>query len=238
VKKESNKVLHKKITTVMESNNTRLTLSETKGPLAQILDVLAGKDGRYWLKALSKTLRRENPWGDTVNFLNEECREYDWRYVTCAKVALHQKARAYWIGIVSLDDVSEEKTHYHLSYYHGGLFPVAEEVNRDNDGLALGSANRYSFNLSEMKSQMLEAKQKKASFFNLFIEEVVYENGQHQVNALYREIEGKAPEYGLVSKVRWPHIPIKDLIHLTTVELDNSIKRISILSQGPYNWLK
>jgi hypothetical protein len=229
---------HKTIkATVMESNSTRLTLSETKGPLAQIMDVLAGKDGKFWLKALNKTLRRENPWGGTANFLNEDCREYDWRYVTCAKVGLHQKATTYWIGIVSLDDVSEEKNQYRLQYYHGNRFPTAEEVNRDRDGFALGGATQYSFNLSEMKTQMLEAKEKKYSFFNLFIEEIVYENGMHVVNALYREIEGKSPEYGLNSKVRWPNMPIKDLIHLSTVQLDESIKRVRILSHEPYNWL-
>ncbi len=46
--------------TIMETNDARLTLCEARGPLSDILEKLAGKQGRYWLTALKITLRKEN----------------------------------------------------------------------------------------------------------------------------------------------------------------------------------
>ncbi|MFH0952643.1 MAG: hypothetical protein V1838_05730 [Patescibacteria group bacterium] len=40
-----------------------IPLSETRGPRDELDDRLAGKQGRMWLNALNKFLRRENPWG-------------------------------------------------------------------------------------------------------------------------------------------------------------------------------
>lgn len=39
--------------------NTGLMLSETKGPLKNLLDNLSGENGNYWLIALKKMLRKE-----------------------------------------------------------------------------------------------------------------------------------------------------------------------------------
>ncbi len=46
----------------MSLNNTQLTLSEVKGPLDQLNKNLTGNDGRKWLSALNKFLRKEDPW--------------------------------------------------------------------------------------------------------------------------------------------------------------------------------
>ena len=39
-----------------------ITLCDTRGPLNQLNDVLAGSDGAMWLDALKRMLRKENPW--------------------------------------------------------------------------------------------------------------------------------------------------------------------------------
>ena len=45
-----------------------LSLSETQGPRRQLEDNLAGKQGRMWLQAFNRFLRRENPWGMPITF--------------------------------------------------------------------------------------------------------------------------------------------------------------------------
>lgn len=42
--------------------DTRLTLSDVRGPLTDLLEKLEGKDGEVWLRGLKKFLRKENPW--------------------------------------------------------------------------------------------------------------------------------------------------------------------------------
>ncbi len=39
-----------------------ITLCDTRGPLNQLNDALAGSDGAMWLDALKRMLRKENPW--------------------------------------------------------------------------------------------------------------------------------------------------------------------------------
>lgn len=43
-------------------NDTRLTLSDVKGPFKDLLDKLGGEEGEEWLEALNKMLRKENSW--------------------------------------------------------------------------------------------------------------------------------------------------------------------------------
>ncbi len=45
-----------------------LSLSETQGPRSQLEDRLASKQGRMWLQAFKRFLRRENPWGTPIRF--------------------------------------------------------------------------------------------------------------------------------------------------------------------------
>lgn len=45
-----------------------LSLSETQGPRRDLEDRLAGKQGRMWLQAFNRFLRRENPWGMPITF--------------------------------------------------------------------------------------------------------------------------------------------------------------------------
>lgn len=41
---------------------TRLTLSDARGPLTDLLEKLEGKDGEVWLRGLKEFLRKESPW--------------------------------------------------------------------------------------------------------------------------------------------------------------------------------
>jgi len=43
-------------------NDTRLVLSDVRGPLTDLLEKLDGKDSGVWLRGLNKFLRKENPW--------------------------------------------------------------------------------------------------------------------------------------------------------------------------------
>lgn len=43
-----------------------LSLSETQGPRRELEDRLASKQGRMWLQAFNRFLRRENPWGTPI----------------------------------------------------------------------------------------------------------------------------------------------------------------------------
>ena len=46
-------------------NDTRLTLSEVKGPFTDFVEKLEGEEGWLWLQEFKKFLRRENPWEKT-----------------------------------------------------------------------------------------------------------------------------------------------------------------------------
>lgn len=46
------------------SQHAQLTVNEIRGPYMQLLTNLQGKEGRAWLDALNKMLRKENPWMD------------------------------------------------------------------------------------------------------------------------------------------------------------------------------
>lgn len=48
--------------TVMDTNDTRLALSDVQGPLIDLLEKVGGRDGELWLRGLNKFLRKENPW--------------------------------------------------------------------------------------------------------------------------------------------------------------------------------
>ncbi|OGC67923.1 hypothetical protein A2450_01855 [candidate division WWE3 bacterium RIFOXYC2_FULL_40_11] len=48
--------------TLMDKKDIRLTLSDVQRLLTILLGKLAGPDGGSWLRALSKFLRKENPW--------------------------------------------------------------------------------------------------------------------------------------------------------------------------------
>jgi hypothetical protein len=48
----------------METKDSRLALCEVRGLLAQIIDVLSGKTGRYWFEVFKKVLRKENPFAN------------------------------------------------------------------------------------------------------------------------------------------------------------------------------
>ncbi len=43
-------------------DDTQLTLHEVRGPFEDLFRKLSGEDGREWLMALNKFLRKENPW--------------------------------------------------------------------------------------------------------------------------------------------------------------------------------
>lgn len=49
-------------------SNTRLVLSDIRGPLTDLLARLEGKDGGVWLRGLKKFLRKENPWEKPESF--------------------------------------------------------------------------------------------------------------------------------------------------------------------------
>ena len=46
---------------------SRLLLCDARGPVEDLLQKLSGEDGRIWLEALKKTLRKENPWGASIS---------------------------------------------------------------------------------------------------------------------------------------------------------------------------
>ena len=46
----------------MKDNTQNVTLAEIVRPLMQFLVRLIGKDGRFWLEAFKRFLRKENPW--------------------------------------------------------------------------------------------------------------------------------------------------------------------------------
>ncbi len=49
--------------------DTRLALSDAKGPLGDLLEKLSSESGGTWLSALNRMLRKENPWGaETFRF--------------------------------------------------------------------------------------------------------------------------------------------------------------------------
>ncbi len=49
--------------------STRLTLSDARGPLADLLDKLDGNNGEVWLRGMKKFLRKENPWEKPETFM-------------------------------------------------------------------------------------------------------------------------------------------------------------------------
>ncbi|NMB91825.1 hypothetical protein GYA37_03190 [candidate division WWE3 bacterium] len=52
----------------MNTNDTRLTLSEVQGPFIDLLEKIGGRDGELWLRGLNKFLRKENPWEKPESF--------------------------------------------------------------------------------------------------------------------------------------------------------------------------
>lgn len=54
------------------SSDTRLSLSDVRGPINDLLEKLEGKNGRTWLQELNKFLRKENPWETPETFIELE----------------------------------------------------------------------------------------------------------------------------------------------------------------------
>jgi len=50
--------------------NTRLALRDAHGPLNDLIGKLSGNSGEEWLRALKRTLRKQNPWGISACVLN------------------------------------------------------------------------------------------------------------------------------------------------------------------------
>jgi hypothetical protein len=48
--------------------STRLTLSDARGPLADLLEKLDGPSGEDWMRGFKKFLRKENPWEKLKTF--------------------------------------------------------------------------------------------------------------------------------------------------------------------------
>lgn len=46
------------------NDRTKLTVEEVEHPLQELSEHLSGENGRMWLEALERFLRRENPWGE------------------------------------------------------------------------------------------------------------------------------------------------------------------------------
>jgi len=57
--------------------DTRLTLSDVRGPLTDLLSKLEGKGGEVWLQGLKKFLRKENPWEKPETFRTIEIGTYE-----------------------------------------------------------------------------------------------------------------------------------------------------------------
>jgi hypothetical protein len=57
-------------------NDTRLSLSDARGPIVDLLEKLDGRDGEGWLRGLNKFLRKENPWEKPEGFLEIEVGAY------------------------------------------------------------------------------------------------------------------------------------------------------------------
>ena len=91
--------------------NTQVTLSEARGPLDQLNENLSGKNGREWLNAFKRFLRKEHPWVNTK-----------WKIWTIARMGTKKpladlvttiKSRGYTIrysDFIPLDLLSLEKT--------------------------------------------------------------------------------------------------------------------------------
>ncbi len=47
---------------------SRLLLCDARGPVEDLLQKLSGEEGKIWLEALKKMLRKENPWGIPIQF--------------------------------------------------------------------------------------------------------------------------------------------------------------------------
>jgi len=58
------------------ANDTRLSLSDAKGPIVDLLVKLEGENGSTWLRGLNKFLRKENPWEKPEGFMEIEVGAY------------------------------------------------------------------------------------------------------------------------------------------------------------------
>lgn len=57
-------------------NDIRLSLSDVRGPIVDLLEKLDGRDGEGWLRGLNKFLRKENPWEKPEGFMEIEVGAY------------------------------------------------------------------------------------------------------------------------------------------------------------------
>lgn len=172
-----------------------------------------------------------------VNFFHQ-LKINDWRYQAWESLVSKEDGQTetviYWIGVLDLTTFEEDKTMYPL----GSNFFKSEVQDdmyqrRDVDGDPQGLCTTL-YDFSAIMWQLMIAKNHHGNSCHFLLEEKVDRYGKHAVNILYEE--GK--NYGWTKTRPWYYDPVKDWLCFHSYIITEKTKRLCILYNKRYNWLK
>src|SRR3989338_1539967 len=179
-----------------------------------------------------------------VNFLRTDQKHYDWRYKTYKKlydnyeVSQKRSETIYWLGILDLLPVIQGKTDYPVQFTTGNLWRSKNDTEtlRDVDGCELSCNHSIFYHFSpEIMNALFNARNKGCLFFHILLEEKVDYTGLHSISLLYNPDK---PEYGFPTKNPWFELPAKEFMEFSHTVIPEKTKRVQLVGNHPYNWMK
>lgn len=174
-----------------------------------------------------------------VDFFNTS-KGYDWRYQKYQSLKKGEvtEETTYWIGVVDLIPVRKSQKNYTI-----GCSWCRNEVQndryheRDVDGSPCAWYDTR-YDLSKIIEELSKARDNGYNYFHLLLEEKVDQYGKHEVNIVYNEYPQPGSPIGIASKKPWYLEPVKDWLHYASQTISEETKRICILQNEAYVWLK
>lgn len=183
------------------------------------------------------TLVKENK-EQNVDFTGTD-KTLDWRYQAWEHIQYTNKNKTiHWLASVDLAELEETNICF-LYFLNQGKLAIDRKRYREADGAETGSMLAIKYNLDPVLKEVLAtARNKGFNYYHFFVEETVDGHGRHTVCVLYHEKTPEALRYGIATQKPWFQEPFSEWIGRVRTKIPEGVKRIYILSDGSYNWLK
>ena len=184
------------------------------------------------------TLTTKKP-SEPINFLING-KTTNWRYRRYEDLQSQKdesQETTYWIGIIDLIPVRKQDWRYQISFVGHSKLIVDQYDILEEDGHNTGKKSIIKYHLQGIIDTLLKYRDEGFPYFHVFIEEAVNHGGAHEVSILYSEHK-EGPNYGIATKDTWNNMPCKDWISYSKQYINEGVKRLVILGNDEYRWMK